>query len=155
MSDYISHHGVKGQKWGVRRYQNKDGSLNAAGKKRYADESKPVVRESDVKRAKAQMKSARKTYNKAFNEADSRSLAAFSPIKKHRIANEKRWEKAAEAGDAYTKAMKHYKMMKKSYRQAVKDEAKKILAGESFVGKVYDLYSGAHKIQAEIKINSK
>lgn len=31
----ISHHGVKGQKWGVRRYQNKDGSLTSAGKARY------------------------------------------------------------------------------------------------------------------------
>lgn len=33
--DYISHHGIKGMKWGVRRYQNKDGSLTAKGKKRY------------------------------------------------------------------------------------------------------------------------
>ena len=32
--DYLEHHGVLGQKWGVRRYQNKDGSLTAAGKKR-------------------------------------------------------------------------------------------------------------------------
>lgn len=31
----ICHHGIKGMKWGVRRYQNKDGSLTAAGKKRY------------------------------------------------------------------------------------------------------------------------
>lgn len=30
----LYHHGVKGQKWGVRRYQNKDGSLTSAGKKR-------------------------------------------------------------------------------------------------------------------------
>ena len=29
---YLSHHGVKGQRWGVRRFQNKDGSLTAAGK---------------------------------------------------------------------------------------------------------------------------
>ena len=31
----LYHHGIKGQKWGVRRFQNKDGSLTPAGKKRY------------------------------------------------------------------------------------------------------------------------
>lgn len=30
----LTHHGIKGQKWGVRRYQNEDGSLTAAGKER-------------------------------------------------------------------------------------------------------------------------
>ena len=33
----LQHHGIKGQKWGVRRYQNQDGSLTADGRKRYAD----------------------------------------------------------------------------------------------------------------------
>ena len=32
--DYLSHHGIKGQKWGVRRFQNSDGSLTEAGKAR-------------------------------------------------------------------------------------------------------------------------
>ena len=32
--DELYHHGVKGMKWGVRRYQNSDGSLTSAGKKR-------------------------------------------------------------------------------------------------------------------------
>lgn len=32
--DYLMHHGVKGMRWGYRRYQNKDGSLTLAGKKR-------------------------------------------------------------------------------------------------------------------------
>ena len=32
----LYHHGVKGMKWGVRRYQNKDGSLTESGKKRLA-----------------------------------------------------------------------------------------------------------------------
>lgn len=31
---YIAHHGVKGQKWGVRRYQNYDGTLTARGRRR-------------------------------------------------------------------------------------------------------------------------
>lgn len=35
MDSYLAHHGVKGQKWGVRRFQNKDGSLTSAGKARY------------------------------------------------------------------------------------------------------------------------
>jgi hypothetical protein len=34
-TDVICHHGILGMKWGIRRYQNKDGSLTAAGKKRY------------------------------------------------------------------------------------------------------------------------
>ena len=34
---YLAHHGIKGQKWGVRRYQNKDGSLTHEGKIRVAD----------------------------------------------------------------------------------------------------------------------
>lgn len=37
MEHELYHHGVKGMKWGVRRYQNKDGSLTAAGKKRSRD----------------------------------------------------------------------------------------------------------------------
>lgn len=31
----LYHHGIKGMKWGVRRYQNKTGGLTSAGKKRY------------------------------------------------------------------------------------------------------------------------
>lgn len=33
------HHGIKGMKWGVRRFQKKDGSLTSAGKKRYSEDS--------------------------------------------------------------------------------------------------------------------
>ena len=34
---YLAHHGILGMKWGVRRYQNKDGSLTELGKKRYEE----------------------------------------------------------------------------------------------------------------------
>ena len=35
--EYIEHHGILGMRWGIRRFQNKDGSLKPAGKKRYND----------------------------------------------------------------------------------------------------------------------
>lgn len=37
VSNYIYHHGIKGMKWGIRRFQNKNGSLTPAGKKRYGE----------------------------------------------------------------------------------------------------------------------
>lgn len=39
-ADELYHHGTKGMKWGVRRYQNEDGSLTAAGKKRYSRDAR-------------------------------------------------------------------------------------------------------------------
>ena len=39
--DTLSHHGIRGMKWGVRRYQNVDGSLTAAGRKRYSGKTAP------------------------------------------------------------------------------------------------------------------
>ena len=41
-NDYLEHHGIKGQKWGVRRYQNSDRTWTEAGKKRYGSASERV-----------------------------------------------------------------------------------------------------------------
>lgn len=43
----LQHHGILGQKWGVRRYQNKDGSLTAAGRSRYHEKVKEYKNEYD------------------------------------------------------------------------------------------------------------
>lgn len=42
--DYLAHHGVKGQKWGIRRFRNEDGSLTDAGKRRIQRASKKLDR---------------------------------------------------------------------------------------------------------------
>lgn len=40
----MEHHGIKGQKWGVRRFQNEDGTLTEAGRKRYNRYSKDLYK---------------------------------------------------------------------------------------------------------------
>ena len=35
MNNYLFHDGIKGMRWGVRRYQNPDGTLTEAGRERY------------------------------------------------------------------------------------------------------------------------
>ena len=57
LSNELQHHGIKGQKWGVRRFQNTDGSLTAEGKKRYSV--------SDYQQAIDKTKTAGKIVNEA------------------------------------------------------------------------------------------
>lgn len=44
--DYLEHHGIEGQKWGIRRYQNPDGSLTPEGIKRYRQYTKIMDKKS-------------------------------------------------------------------------------------------------------------
>lgn len=48
MGNELTHHGIKGQKWGIRRFQNKNGSLTPAGKKRYADDDVTELSDTEL-----------------------------------------------------------------------------------------------------------
>lgn len=47
LQTYLVHHGIKGQRWGVRRYQNSDGTWTDEGKKRYGDSDGDPPESSD------------------------------------------------------------------------------------------------------------
>lgn len=79
-SNYLCHHGILGQKWGVRRYQNADGSLTEAGKKHYKADSVDKINTSegynkrikDVKKAiKINDKKRGKEYTKIANNPEN------------------------------------------------------------------------------------
>ena len=66
----LYHWGVTGMKWGIRRYQNKDGSLTPAGKKRYKTaEEELKAREKVIKNAeRAKAKADKIAKDKAKRE---------------------------------------------------------------------------------------
>ena len=62
----LYHYGIKGQKWGVRRYQNKDGTLTDAGKKRLA---KDLKKEYNKNFSSAQPFRTSEAYDKTLGKA--------------------------------------------------------------------------------------
>lgn len=111
MSDYLKHYGVLGMKWGVRRYQNKDGSLTAAGRKRYRATSSDSVTTKKVK--KNPVTKIRKFLEKQAQNNANRYMKKAN--KKEDIRNQKLQKKAAELvskyGDKYKVKVKDNKIV--------------------------------------------
>lgn len=64
-NDYIKHYGILGQKWGIRRFQNPDGTLTVAGKMRYGGVYDRNDGTKDTKRLKKDAEADAKEYARA------------------------------------------------------------------------------------------
>lgn len=71
----LLHWGIKGMKWGVRRYQNKDGTLTPAGKKRYNAEMERLKNEEKILKNKEATRAKLAKLENKQKEIDERKKA--------------------------------------------------------------------------------
>ena len=76
-SDELFHHGIKGQKWGIRRYQNLDGTLTAEGRERYGDNIE------NVSEGKLKRQVMRNNMASSTGERNRQSYGEYKKMKKY------------------------------------------------------------------------
>lgn len=78
--EYLAHHGILGMKWGIRRYQNKDGTLTPEGRKRYGD-TDSSNESVDAKKARVlKSRSATELYKHADLFSDAELKQAYDRL---------------------------------------------------------------------------
>lgn len=80
MENELMHWGIKGMKWGVRRYQNKDGSLTPAGRKRYDQEMAKLKEEEKI--AKNKLRTQAKLNKLEEKRKEVEALKSGKPLPK-------------------------------------------------------------------------
>ena len=144
--DELQNHGIRGMKWGIRRYQNKDGSLTAAGKKRY---------EAEMAKVKAETRKARneQRVQKKFSKIDE----AKQKLEELKKANRAPEEAAKKAKEDAKKAKSDAKDKEKQEHKEETDAEKKarILKNPSpeEVYKNRHLFSGAELGELQVRFS--
>lgn len=121
--DYLEHHGILGQKWGIRRFQNKDGSLTSQGKKRY-DTGKAELSE-DAKKLKSE--SAKTSSNSQPTTHTLTAAEAVRNIPVNKLTNQQLSDATYRMNleSNYSRALSEYNKAHMTTGQKLKNYAKK------------------------------
>lgn len=91
IDEFFAHHGIKGQKWGIRRFQNPDGSLTPEGLKRYG---KDYNKNGELtRRARRADDKYRKAISDAYSSKRVKLIDKYMAKAEKDPDNEKRWRK--------------------------------------------------------------
>lgn len=129
MENELMHWGIKGMKWGVRRYQNKDGSLTPAGKKRYDKEMAKLKEEEKI--AKNKLRTQAKLNKLDEKRKEIEALKRGKPIVKSTKKPSK--PSVKDMSDEELRQTVNRLLMEQQY---AKLNPQQVSAGQKFVKKV-------------------
>lgn len=139
MNGELYHHGIKNQKWGIRRFQNEDGSLTPEGRKRYAKNGAT--------------RSGARRLQRDFNKYDQQLAYTVGEMRVTRRQTNKYANRAMNQMEKYgqddKRAQKSAKKATENLKQMLKDETEL----KKMEQKTWQMMANAHELGYNVSVS--